>query len=168
MVTPDLLAAYRVPSSAIDGVLITLPDAPAVTFRVRLPSRHNRAYQAAIQLAVGRAATIGDGGVVQLDPERIADMAESRLEAFLAHCLDLGSLPTGIDADALRGAYRPALEALYEQALILADAEEGEADAAVGKSPAISDGRPNGKAGKPSTTASPPPAGLHPPIAGRT
>jgi hypothetical protein len=164
----DLLAAYRVPSSALDGVLLSLAHAPDLAFKVRLPSRHNRAYQVAVQVALGSAATLDGAGEVTVDTSKLAALADARLEAFVMHCIDPASLPTGLSPADLLGLYRPAAEALYEQALALAADEEGQADAAVGKSPASSAGLPNGKAGKPSTTGSPRQGGSPPPTAALT
>ena len=168
MVTTDLLAAYRVPTSALDGVLLALPQAPAVAFKVRLPSRHNRAYQAALQAAIGKAASLDEKGEVKLDATKLASLADDRLAAFVSHCIDESSLPTGITLDALLGVYRPAADALYTQALVLSDTEEAEAAAAVGKSSASLAGLAHGKGGKPSTNGSTKQAGSSQPTAALT
>lgn len=117
---------YRVPASAREGVDIALPGTTDAVFRVRLPTRYNRAYMAAAQRAL--AVKLGEDGRADLSAVDFVAWREARLAAFLDHCV-IG-IPEGLTREGLAEEYRPGLEALFAAAEELAEAEEEAAEAA--------------------------------------
>lgn len=125
------LERYRVPLSAREGVEIEL-DGSTGKFLVKLPSRYNRGYTAAATRAL--AVSLGEDGKADLSATDFVAWREARLDAFLDHCVV--SMPEGVTREMLAGEYRPALDALFNRAEELAEAEDGEAIEAVKKSKA--------------------------------
>lgn len=124
--------AYRVPSSAREGVEITLPDAPQAVFRVRLPSHYNREYSIAAQRAL--TVRLGPDGKPDYGSIDFIAWREARLAAFLEHCVL--TLPEGLTRESLADEYRPGLIALFERAEEMAGEEEAEAIESTKKSSA--------------------------------
>jgi hypothetical protein len=120
---------YRLPASVREGVELELPEAPGEKFRVRLPSRYNREFQTAQQRAV--AMTFGDDFKPDLSRVDFFAWQEARHSAFLDHCVL--EMPPGMTKEILAGDYRPALDALFELASELAEAEDDEAAATTKK-----------------------------------
>lgn len=116
------LERYRVPLSAREGVEIEL-DGSTGKFLVKLPSRYNRAYTIAATRAL--AVKLGEDGKADLSATDFVAWREARLDAFLDHCVV--TIPEGITREALAEEYRPALDALFEAAEELAEAEDAEA-----------------------------------------
>lgn len=121
--------AYRVPASARLGVDIELPGTTGAVFRVKLPSRYNRDYSAAVQRAM--AMRVDENGKPDLSSVDFVAWREARLAAFLDFCV-IG-YPEGLTREALAEEYRPGLEALFERAEELAADEEAEAIESVKK-----------------------------------
>lgn len=124
------LEQYRVPASVREGVNIDLPGSKGATFRVRLPSKYNRAFQGAQQRAA--KMRLGVDGKPDFSQVDFIGWQEARLDAFLEHCIL--AMPDGMTAELLAGDYRPALEALFEAASARAEAEDDEAAKTVKKS----------------------------------
>jgi hypothetical protein len=113
---------YRLPASVREGVVIELEGTEA-KFRVRLPSKYNREYQAAQQR--GAKLTLRADGKPDISKVDLLAWAAVRLEAFLEHCIV--EMPKGMTREMLAGEYRPGLEALFERASEMADEEDAEA-----------------------------------------
>jgi hypothetical protein len=126
------LESYRVPAAVRDGVEIILPDSDAV-FRVRLPSRHNRAFTRALQAALFADVKLNPDGQFEAQRIDVARFRDTQLDVFCDHCLIM-PLPGGITLDQLRDDYFPALEALFSEAERLAGLIDTEGDAAKKKS----------------------------------
>ena len=130
------LEKYRVPPSAWTGEWIDLPDSPGDRFLVKLPSSANREWQREmLKLMVSAGVRLTDAGEVDanaVDRASLITYREKQLTAFAKLCVIEG--PPGFDLDLLTGEYWPALVALYERAMALADAEAAQAEKAVGES----------------------------------
>jgi hypothetical protein len=143
----DKLARYKLDKAFTEGVDLYLDEAPDVVFRVRLPSRYNRAYTNAIYGGMG--LKLSSDGLVKTDSS-IMDARFAQEDAFVAHCIlsmDGEALPENFATD-----YPEALAELMEKATELANEIEAKVADTVKKSPALSSGSENGAASKSSTT----------------
>jgi hypothetical protein len=134
------LALYRVPDSARIGVDIALKQYPDVVFRVKLPSKHNRAYTRALRQAMFAGARMDASGQVDVSSVDITQITDARIGAFAEHCLCM-PLPTGMTREMLADEYYPALEELFETASDMADAADAEGEKAAKKSRPSSSGK---------------------------
>lgn len=142
----DKLAAYKLDKAFTDGVDIYLDDAPAVAFRVRLPSQYNRAYSHA--LYGGMDFAVDDAGNVR-HQSSLLDTRYAQEDAFMAHCLvsmDGEPIPPKFTTH-----YPQALAELLNKATELANDIEARVASSVKKSAPTSTGKADGPGGKSST-----------------
>src|SRR5580765_2236380 len=126
------LELYRVPAAVREGVTLTLPNTEA-SFRVRLPSQHNRPFSRAVQNAKFSDVKVTTDGNVEMGVINVPALRDQRISAFCDHCLIM-PLPGGMTLEALQGDYYPALDWLFTDAERLAAELDQEAITAKKKS----------------------------------
>lgn len=109
---------WRTPDAVRGGVDIPLPDSDVI-FRVRLPSKHNKAFTRAVQAGLFKDATVTAIGTVEMGTVDVAGLRDMRMGAFADTCLIM-PLPEGMTVATLRDEYQPAFEWLFDEAERLA------------------------------------------------
>lgn len=160
----DKLKHYRLDPAFIDGVIITLDEAPDAEFLIRLPCKYNRAFTSEIigafeipmpddaaEAATEKANEAGDAkddkGPESVNPTaQVAAFLDRRREAFVRHCIvSMDGEP--IDPDQLERECPEVVDQLLEKADAMAKALQEGADAAKKKSAPTSPGTTPGESG---------------------
>jgi hypothetical protein len=118
-------------------------------FSIILPTRWNKEYSRAWQDFVAANGEVKDGKY-QFGSMNPLSLVDAQKDAFAAFCIASGPL----SGDELKDEYPALLDALFNKAVELAEAEESRADALVGKLLPTSRGRANGAGNMNSTKSS--------------